>query len=143
MAIRAGLTERRSFKDRCLWGPGNWKKVQEKSLYHHSSTYIIRVVKLKPTGVDLNVCIIRTNCTALRGHRAKNSVSSFSRECSIEPKSSAKGSCYSPRNPAQSPIAIRAGLMERRSFKDRCMWGPRTLSENVISFLQRMEPKQK
>ena len=57
-------------------------------------------------------------------HRAKISVSSFSRGCSIGPKSSAKRSCYSPRNAAQSSMAIQAGLTERRLFKDRCMCGP-------------------
>jgi hypothetical protein len=66
------------------------------------------------------------------GHRAKISVSSFPRGCSIGPKSSAKGSCYSPRNPAQSSMAIRAGLTERRSFKDRCMWGPGNWSTKKV-----------
>ena len=68
MAIQAGLTERRSFKDRCMWGPGNWstKKVQERSADQHSFTYVSTGVALEGTGVDLDICAITSkDCSAL------------------------------------------------------------------------------
>jgi hypothetical protein len=66
MAIRAGLTERRSFKDRCMWGPGTWKNNQEISVYHQSSTYEGSGVGVEGTGVDLDICAIKSiDCSAL------------------------------------------------------------------------------
>jgi hypothetical protein len=103
MAIRAGLTERRSFEDRCMWGPGNWKNNQEISVYHQSSTYHTSGVALEGTGVDLHIDTgIRINCSALLSWMCRPrtwkkvqeiSVSSFSRIIHrIGPKSSANKS---------------------------------------------------
>jgi hypothetical protein len=66
MAMRAGLTERRSFKDRCMWGPGNWKNNQEIYVYHQSFAYRTSGVALEGAGVDLHIGTgIRINCSAL------------------------------------------------------------------------------
>jgi hypothetical protein len=65
MAIRAELTERRSFKDRCMWRPGNWKNNQEISVYHQSSTYRTSGVALEGASVDLHLGATGIDCTAL------------------------------------------------------------------------------
>jgi hypothetical protein len=62
--IRAGLAERRPFKVAC-GAPRNWKNNQEISVYHQSSTYESSGVALEGTGVDLDVCTLRKNCSAL------------------------------------------------------------------------------
>jgi hypothetical protein len=68
MTTRAELTERRLFKDRCMWGPGNWstKKVQERSADQHSFTYVISGVALEGASVDLHIgTISSSDCSAL------------------------------------------------------------------------------
>ena len=57
--------EQRPFKGSCMSPPGNWKNNQEISVYHQSSTYPGSGVALEGTGVDLDVCTLRINCSAL------------------------------------------------------------------------------
>jgi hypothetical protein len=59
-----------------MWGPGNWKNNQEISVYHQSSTYRTSGVALEGTGVDLDICAIKSiDCSALLSWMSRTCVS--------------------------------------------------------------------
>jgi hypothetical protein len=84
--------------------PGNWstKEVQERSADQHSFTYVCSGVALEGTGVDLDICAIKSiDCSALLSWMSgpgtwrkvqEISVSSFPENARVGLKSSAKES---------------------------------------------------